>query len=83
MAVILVLSLVLGGVGALDNVATVIVRILQIVFNPLVHFINLFRRIAQEHRLSRRIGDEPPARGYIEDWGIGVPTNRLGGWQRR
>jgi hypothetical protein len=33
---------VLGGVGALDNVATVIVRILQIVFNPLVHFINLF-----------------------------------------
>jgi hypothetical protein len=41
-AVILVLALVLGGVGALDDVANVIVQILQVVFNLLVHLINLF-----------------------------------------
>ncbi len=41
-AVILVLALVLGGVGALDDVANVIVRVLQVVFNLLVSLINLF-----------------------------------------
>jgi hypothetical protein len=41
-AVILVLALVLGGVGALDDVANVIVEILQVIFNLLVRLINLF-----------------------------------------
>lgn len=41
-AVALVLALVLGGVGALDNAANVIVQILQVVFNLLVRLINLF-----------------------------------------
>ncbi len=41
-AVILVLALVLGGVGALDDVANVIVEILQVIFNLLVRRINLF-----------------------------------------
>jgi hypothetical protein len=41
-AVVLVLALVLGGVGALDDAASVIVQILQLVFNLLVRLINLF-----------------------------------------
>jgi hypothetical protein len=41
-AVILVLALVLGGAGALDDVADVIVKILQVIFNLLVSLINLF-----------------------------------------
>jgi hypothetical protein len=41
-AVVLVLALVLGGAGALDNVANVIVQILQVVFDLLVRLINLF-----------------------------------------
>ena len=41
-AVILVLALVLGGVGALDDVANVLVQILRVVFNLLVRLINLF-----------------------------------------
>ena len=41
-AVILILALVLGGVGALDDVANVIVKILQVIFNLLVSLINLF-----------------------------------------
>jgi hypothetical protein len=41
-AVILVLALVLGGVGALDDAANVIVQILRIIFNLLVRLINLF-----------------------------------------
>lgn len=41
-AVVLVLALVLGGVGALDNVANVIVQILRVVFELLVRLINLF-----------------------------------------
>jgi hypothetical protein len=41
-AVVLVLALVLGGVGALDDAASVIVQILQFVFNLLVRLINLF-----------------------------------------
>ena len=41
-AVILVLALVLGGVGALDDVANLIVQILKVVFNLLVRLINLF-----------------------------------------
>ena len=41
-AVILILALVLGGVGALDDVANVIVRILRVVFDLLVRLINLF-----------------------------------------
>ena len=41
-AVVLVLALVLGGVGALDEVANVIVEVLRIVFDLLVRLINLF-----------------------------------------
>ena len=41
-AVILVLALMLGGAGALDDVANVIVQVLQVVFNLLVRLINLF-----------------------------------------
>jgi hypothetical protein len=41
-AVILILALVLGGVGALDDVAHIIVQILRVVFNLLVRLINLF-----------------------------------------
>lgn len=41
-AVVLILALVLGGVGALDDVANVIVQILQVVFNLIVRLINLF-----------------------------------------
>ncbi len=41
-AVILVLALVLGGVGALDDAANVIVQILRVIFNLLVRLINLF-----------------------------------------
>ena len=41
-AVILILALVLGGVGALDDVANVIVQILRVVFDLLVRLINLF-----------------------------------------
>ena len=39
---ILILALVLGGVGALDDVANVIVQILRVVFDLLVRLINLF-----------------------------------------
>jgi hypothetical protein len=41
-AVVLVLAMVLFGAGALDEVANVIVQILQVLFNLLVGFINLF-----------------------------------------
>jgi hypothetical protein len=41
-AVILILALVLGGVGALDDVAHIIVQILRVVFDLLVRLINLF-----------------------------------------
>jgi hypothetical protein len=41
-AVILVLAFVLFGAGALDEVANVIVQILQVVFELLVRLINLF-----------------------------------------
>lgn len=41
-AVILILALVLGGVGALDDAANIILRILQVVFELLVRLINLF-----------------------------------------
>ena len=41
-AVVLVLALVLGGVGALDAVANVIVQILRVVFDLLMRLINLF-----------------------------------------
>jgi hypothetical protein len=41
-AVILVLALVLGGAGALDDAANVIVQILRVIFNLLVRLINLF-----------------------------------------
>jgi hypothetical protein len=41
-AVILVLALVLGGVGTLDDVANVIVQVLRVVFNLLVRLMNLF-----------------------------------------
>ncbi len=44
-AVILLLALVLGATGLLDNVADVIVRILRIVFVLLVGLINLFVRL--------------------------------------
>ena len=41
-AVILVLALVPFGAGALDEVASVIVQILRVVFGLLVSLINLF-----------------------------------------
>ncbi len=41
-AVVLVLALVLFGVGALDEVANVIVQILRVLFDLLVRLINLF-----------------------------------------
>jgi hypothetical protein len=41
-AVILVLTVVLFGTGALDDVANVIVEILRVVFELLVRLINLF-----------------------------------------
>ena len=41
-AVILVLALVLGGVGALDAAAHLIVQILRVIFNLLLRLINLF-----------------------------------------
>jgi hypothetical protein len=41
-AVVLILALVLGGTGALDDAANVIVQILQVIFNLLVRLINLF-----------------------------------------
>jgi UDP-N-acetylmuramyl pentapeptide phosphotransferase/UDP-N-acetylglucosamine-1-phosphate transferase len=44
-AVILLLALVLGATGLLDDVADVIVRILQVVFELLVGLINLFVRL--------------------------------------
>jgi hypothetical protein len=42
LVIVVVLALVLGGVGALDDVANVIVQILRIVFDLLVRLINLF-----------------------------------------
>jgi UDP-N-acetylmuramyl pentapeptide phosphotransferase/UDP-N-acetylglucosamine-1-phosphate transferase len=44
-AVILLVSLVLGATGLLDDVADVIVRILRGVFELLVGLINLFVRL--------------------------------------
>jgi hypothetical protein len=44
-AVILLLALVLGATGLLDDVADVIVRILRVVFELLVGLINLFVRL--------------------------------------
>jgi hypothetical protein len=41
-AVVLVLALVLGGTGALDDAANIIVQILQVIFNVLVRLIDLF-----------------------------------------
>jgi hypothetical protein len=41
-AVVLVLALVLGGTGAPDDAANIIVQILQVIFNVLVRLINLF-----------------------------------------
>jgi UDP-N-acetylmuramyl pentapeptide phosphotransferase/UDP-N-acetylglucosamine-1-phosphate transferase len=43
--VILLLALVLGATGLLDDVADVIVRILRVVFDLLVGLINLFVRL--------------------------------------
>jgi len=44
-AVILLLALVLGATGLLDDVADVLVRILRVVFELLVGLINLFVRL--------------------------------------
>jgi UDP-N-acetylmuramyl pentapeptide phosphotransferase/UDP-N-acetylglucosamine-1-phosphate transferase len=44
-AVILLLALVLGATGLLDDVADVIVRILRVVFELLVGLINMFVRL--------------------------------------
>jgi hypothetical protein len=41
-AVILVLALVLGGTGALDDAANIIVQILRVIFDLLVRLIDLF-----------------------------------------
>ena len=45
LAVVLLLALVLGATGLLDDVAEVIVRILRVVFELLVGLINLFVRL--------------------------------------
>jgi UDP-N-acetylmuramyl pentapeptide phosphotransferase/UDP-N-acetylglucosamine-1-phosphate transferase len=45
LAVVLLLALVLGATGLLDDVADVMVRILRVVFELLVGFINLFVRL--------------------------------------
>jgi hypothetical protein len=45
LAVILLVSLLLGAIGLLDNVADFIVQILRIVFELLVGLINLFVRL--------------------------------------
>ena len=39
---VLILALVLGGTGALDDAANIIVQILQVIFDMLVRLINLF-----------------------------------------
>jgi hypothetical protein len=44
-AVILLLALVLGATGLLDDVADVMVRILRVIFELLVGLINLFVRL--------------------------------------
>ena len=44
-AVILLLALVLGATGLLDDVADVMVQILRVVFELLVGLINLFVRL--------------------------------------
>ena len=44
-ALILLLALVLGATGLLDDAADVIVRILRVVFELLVGLINLFVRL--------------------------------------
>lgn len=41
-ALVLILALVLGGVGALDDAANIILQILQVVFELLARLINLF-----------------------------------------
>ena len=41
-AVVLILALVLGGTGALDDAANIIVQILKVIFDMLVRLINLF-----------------------------------------
>ena len=45
LAVVLLLALVLGATGLLDDVADVIVRILRVVVELLVGLINLFVRL--------------------------------------
>jgi UDP-N-acetylmuramyl pentapeptide phosphotransferase/UDP-N-acetylglucosamine-1-phosphate transferase len=45
LVVVLLLALVLGATGLLDDVAAVIVRILRVVFELLVGLINLFVRL--------------------------------------
>jgi len=44
-AVVLILALVLGGAGALDDAANVIVQILQVIFNVFVRLIDLFVKL--------------------------------------
>jgi UDP-N-acetylmuramyl pentapeptide phosphotransferase/UDP-N-acetylglucosamine-1-phosphate transferase len=44
-AVILLLAVVLGATGLLDDVADVVVRILRVLFDLLVALINLFVRL--------------------------------------
>jgi hypothetical protein len=46
-AVILLISVVLGATGLLDDVADFVVRILRIVFDLLVGLINLFVRLVE------------------------------------
>ena len=41
-AVVLILALVLGGTGALDDAANIIMQILQVIFDVLVGLIDLF-----------------------------------------
>ena len=44
-AVVLLIAVVLGATGLLDDVADFVVRILKIVFDLVVAFINLFVRL--------------------------------------
>jgi hypothetical protein len=46
-AVELILALMLGGTGALDDAANIIVQILQVIFDVLVRLIDLFVDLLQ------------------------------------
>ena len=47
LAMILLLAVVLGATGLLDDVADIVVRVLRILFDLLVALINLFVRLVE------------------------------------